>query len=98
MDDQQLFKDSNLKLQDVADKIGVSQHELSRMINMSLDINFNGFLNQYRVEEAKLLLRNKPNYTVEGISSEVGFKSKSAFYKAFKKFVGTTPAQYKVGY
>ncbi|MFK7808943.1 MAG: helix-turn-helix domain-containing protein [Saprospiraceae bacterium] len=95
MTNQLLFKRTDLKLKDVASHTGISQHELSRIINANLTLNFNDFVNQYRIEEAKKMLDEDHNYTIEGISQEVGFKSKSAFYNAFKKFVGVSPSQFK---
>lgn len=93
---EHLYTNPHLKISDVANKLGVSIHELSSLINTNLGINFNEFLNQYRVEEAKKLLKEKTNFTIDAIGNQAGFNSKSAFYKAFKKYCGTTPAKYKV--
>lgn len=92
---EHLYTNPHLKLSDVASKLDVSIHELSSLINTNLGINFNEFLNQYRVEEAKKLLKEKTNFTIDAIGNQAGFNSKSAFYKAFKKYCGTTPARYK---
>lgn len=95
MENRSPYKKSNLKLQDVAIALSINSHELSRIINSYLEINFNEFINQYRIEASKTLLLKDKLLTIEGISVEVGFKSKSAFYKAFKKNVGSTPTQFR---
>ena len=80
----------------VAEKIGVNTTYLSQAVNHQLKMNFSNFLNQYRIEEAKQLLRNPKNQhlTLEAIGYKAGFKSKSAFFKKFKQSTGFTPKQY----
>ncbi len=59
--------------------------------------SFYDWLAAYRVEEAKRLLADPKAklFTIEQIAEEVGYNSKSAFNKAFKKFTGKTPSEYK---
>jgi hypothetical protein len=58
-------------------------------------ISFTSFINEYRVNKAKILLKEKHNYTILAIGLEIGFKSKSAFNTAFLRFTGVTPSDYK---
>ena len=69
---------------------------LSQVINEYFRKNFSTFVNEYRVKEASRLLLEKEseNYTIEAIANSVGFKSKSAFNSAFKKFTGITPSYF----
>ena len=55
------------------------------------------FINGYRIELAQELLKSSShkNFTVLAIAQESGFKSRSAFYEAFRKQTGTTPANYR---
>jgi AraC-like DNA-binding protein len=71
--------------------------ELSVLINQHLNQHFFDFVNEYRIEEEKLLLKNpeKKEFTVLDILYEVGFNSKSSFNTAFKKHTGLTPTQFK---
>lgn len=92
---EKLFTDPNLKLADIANKLSISPHELSKLINDSLNKNFTDLINEYRIEEAKALIMNNSLYTIEAIGNQSGFNSKSAFYKAFKKVTKTTPAKFK---
>ncbi len=95
MVNEQLFLNSNLKLSEVAEKLDISAHELSKLINDSTGKNFTDFINEYRIEQAKQLIEDNSLYTIEAIGNQSGFNSKSAFYKAFNKFTKTTPAKYK---
>lgn len=97
IDENQLFKNVDLTIIDVSEKIGIHPRKLSTIINSNLGSNFNTFINNYRVALAKELLRNNDenNLTIEGIAYEAGFKSKSSFYTAFKNATQMTPVNYK---
>lgn len=94
MHQEKLFLNSDVKLSDVSKKINITPHELSKLINKNLSVNFTDYINEFRVVHAKELLKNKSLYTIDAIGNLSGFNSKSAFYKAFKKFTGTTPAKF----
>jgi len=95
--EDQLFKDVNLTIVDVSEKIGVHPRKLSIIINSHIGSNFNQYINNYRVEQSKKLLINDSgsNLTIEGIAFEAGFKSKSSFYAAFKNSTQMTPVNFK---
>lgn len=95
MNTKELYKDPNLKLPDLAKQINIQPHILSQFINDNLNKSFPLFINEYRINEAKILLANDSKYTIETIGYECGFNSKSTFYSTFKKLTGMTPAQYK---
>ncbi len=86
----------DIRIKELAELLGVQSHHLSQVINDCFSLNFFEFINKYRVEEAIKFLKddNFKNYTLTAIGFEVGFNSKSAFYSAFKKTTGTTPAKY----
>ncbi|MFP2994734.1 helix-turn-helix domain-containing protein [Spongiivirga sp. MCCC 1A20706] len=92
---EQLFKNPNLKLNDVADKLQLAPHYLSQFLNDNLGKSFSLFINEYRIEAAKELLLANTNYTAEAIGYECGFNSKSTFFSTFKKVTGSTPSKYK---
>ncbi len=83
-------------LEHVSKMAGIGMHEVSRYMNANIGMNFNDFVNQRRVEEAKKRLNNPEyqDYSLEGIGQSIGFKSKTTFYRAFKKFTGKTPGEY----
>jgi len=86
----------NLTLNELASKLKVPTHLLSKIINDGFDKNFFDFVNFYRVDEFKRRV-NSPkynNYTLLGIAFEVGFNSKTAFNRAFKKITNQTPSEF----
>jgi AraC-like DNA-binding protein len=95
MTEKNVFKNPNLKLNDLANEINVSAHQLSQLLNDNLGKGFTLFINEYRIEEACKILSATENLTIEAISDEVGFNSKSTFFSSFKKLKGMTPAQYQ---
>jgi len=97
MEEDKLYLNAKLSVQDVADHIGISKQYISEVLNKHGGINFQDFINQYRVEEFIVRLENDQNnqYTLLGIANDVGFNSKSSFNAIFKKMKGLTPTQFK---
>ena len=95
--EKQLYLKPNLKLEDVAKSLKLNKSYLSQLINKESSYNFNDYINNLRVEEAKRMISDEDynNYTIESIGLESGFNSKSSFFTAFKKFTDTTPNNYK---
>ncbi|HOT44066.1 MAG TPA: helix-turn-helix domain-containing protein [Spirochaetota bacterium] len=95
MDDERVYTDDQLTLRDLADELAITPHQLSQLLNDRLNTNFNTFVNQYRIRDAKDMLLRQPEKTVLAISLEVGFNSKSAFYEAFARFTGMSPQNFR---
>ena len=95
MANDQLFKNANLTLPILAKKLQVSVPQLSQLLNDNLNKSFAMFVNELRIQEAKRLLIESPNMTMELISEAAGYNSQSTFYSAFKQFANMTPAQYR---
>lgn len=71
---------------------------VSQIINEMKDCNFNTFLNEFRIKEACKRISDSDTYgrlTIEAISAEVGFKSRSTFVAQFKHITGLTPSEYQ---
>ncbi len=94
---EQLFLRSDLTLPLLAREIDCSVNHLSQVINSGFSMSFFDYLNQYRVQHATHLLssRDSQSDAILNIAFAVGFNSNSAFYAAFKRCVGQTPAQYR---
>jgi len=95
--EQELFKNPDLKLADLARKINIPAHQLSQLLNDNLKSSFSAYINEYRISRACELIANDKGVKLEEIGYQVGFNSKSTFFTTFKKHRGTTPALYKEG-
>ncbi len=91
------FLDPNISLDTIANELNLSSGHLSKVINTELGISFKDYLNNLRIDEAKLYLKDPEfaNYTLAAIGLEAGFNSKSAFNASFKKITDLTPSQYR---
>lgn len=95
MDMEELYKNPNLKLSDLAMKMNISAHQLSQLLNDNLEKSFATYINEYRINEACEKIENGSYLKFEEIGYEVGFNSKSTFFSTFKKIKNTTPLLYK---
>lgn len=95
MNDEQSFTNPNLKLADVASSLNILPHTLSQILNDNLGKSFPQYLNEQRIEAAKLAIVKNKDLTLEAIGYDCGFNSKSTFYSSFKKLTGLTPASYQ---
>jgi AraC-like DNA-binding protein len=91
------YLEADLSLPELANKLEIPSHHLSRVINEQFGVNFFDFVNQYRVEEVKSRIDNPEfkNLSLLGIAFDSGFNTKSAFNRVFKKMTGFTPSEYK---
>ncbi|WP_299533522.1 AraC family transcriptional regulator [Ulvibacterium sp.] len=91
------YLDKELTLYNLAERLKVQPNHLSQVINSLEGKNFFDFINMYRVEAAKekIQLGDHRNLTLLGIAFESGFNSKASFNRAFKKFTGQTPTEFK---
>ena len=94
---EQAYLQPDLTLPKLAAMAGCSVNHLSQVINSGLGISFFDYLNQHRIEYAKELLSEHDPHrrAILNIAFAAGFNSNSAFYAAFRKSSGLTPAQYR---
>lgn len=95
MVEEKLYNNPDIKLGDLAQRLNMTNHQLSQLLNDNLQKSFSNFINEYRIKEACHLIMEQPHIRIEEIGYDVGFNSKSTFFTAFKKFAGTTPTLYK---
>lgn len=91
----QVYRNSGIKLPDVAEMLEIPSHSLSQYLNDNLGVSFTHYVNSYRIKAAEAMIRSNDILTLAAIGGECGFRSNSSFYAAFKKIKGVTPAQYK---
>jgi predicted permease len=97
LEDKRYYRDPELSLSSLAEKLNLGPHELSRIINTGLKKSFNDLINEYRVLDAARKMED-PAYshiTLLGIAYESGFNAQSTFSRIFKQATGKTPLEYK---
>jgi AraC-like DNA-binding protein len=97
MEQDKIYCEPDLTLQDLARRLHSSTHQISQVINEGMKKNFYDLVNGYRVQEAKRLLLDPKtrNYTIISVGHDAGFNSKTTFNTVFKKFTGLTPSDYR---
>jgi len=91
------YLDSSLTIQDLAEQLKMPVKDLSALINLYMNKHFFDFINEYRIEKAKEILKDplQKELTILEILYQVGFNSKSSFSTSFKKYTGTTPTDFR---
>ncbi len=95
IEDEALYLRPDLTLPHLAGRLDCSVNHVSQVINAGLGMSFFDWISQHRIEHAKTLLTQADAQPVLSIAYAVGFNSNSAFYTAFRKWVGTTPTAYR---
>ena len=97
IEQEKLYLEPDISLARLSKLIGKSPQQTSTIINQYGRRNFNDFINFYRIQDAKNLLRSsdKDKFTISSIAFDMGFSSLSSFNSAFKKIEGTTPSSYR---
>lgn len=96
----EIFKNSNISLSSLAEELETNTSYLSAIVNNHFNSNLRSLLNKHRIDKARKMLVSEEfkHYSMEGIASEVGFKSRSGFYQTFKIITGLTPSLYIKNY
>lgn len=95
MNKEKPYLDPELNLQKLAFNLNLPEKQISQLINQQIGKHFFDFINEFRIKDAKVLLREQEELTVLEILYKIGFNSKSSFYTAFKKETNQTPTAYR---
>jgi AraC-like DNA-binding protein len=98
MSDERIYRHEGVTIGMLATKLAVPEYRLRRLINQQLGYrNFNVFLNNHRIEEAKAALADpsQAEVPVITIAMDAGFQSLGPFNRAFKATTGVTPTEYR---
>ncbi|MVM29453.1 helix-turn-helix domain-containing protein [Spirosoma sp. HMF4905] len=96
MEQEKLFLDPELTVDKLGQQLQLPAKLISAVLNQHLHKNFNGFVNEYRVDEVKRRLID-PAYehlTLTGIAFDCGFNSQATFQRTFKQLTGVSPGEY----
>ncbi|MEQ6123007.1 AraC family transcriptional regulator [Pseudotenacibaculum sp. MALMAid0570] len=96
LNEDKIFKKNNINLEDLAQELGTTRHNISQVINEHFEMNFFHLINKYRIAEAKEILKSdyNRNLNIIDIAYDVGFNNKVTFNKAFKAETNMTPSDY----
>ncbi len=98
MADERIYRQENITIGVLAGRLKIPEYRLRRLINQRLGYrNFNVFLNNHRIEEAKAALADpaQAEVPVITIAMDAGFQSLGPFNRAFKAVTGVTPTEYR---
>ena len=95
MDEERPYLDSNLKIADVATRLGSNVSYVSASINQQRGCSFIVFVNGYRVDAAKQLLRRHPDKKIAEVWAASGFANETSFFRTFKAATGMTPSEWR---
>lgn len=93
---EKLYQNPELNITEVAKKLQTNVAVISKAINQGFQMNFNDFINNYRVEAVKIMFTKNEHKksTLLGIAFDCGFNSKATFNRAFKKNTSISPKEY----
>lgn len=95
MQEEHLYTQEDLSLASLAERLQLSPHQLSELINTRLGKGFSRYIREVRITAAKRQLLEEPQASVLSIGLSVGFVSQSSFYAAFKEIEGVAPGQFR---
>lgn len=95
--EEQVYKNAELTLADLAAQMEVKPYLLTRTLNDVLHKSFTDYINEFRVQTIADLVRDPANdrFTLLSLALEAGFNSKSSFNRAVKKHLGIAPSELK---
>lgn len=96
MIDKGLYKSNDCSLGKISEATNIPAHHISIVMKKCVNKRFNDFVDELRIDDIINEIENRPdnNLTIEGLSNNYGFNSKSTFYRAFKKYKGSTPKEF----
>ena len=94
MREKELFRDPDLTLNRLARRAGIPARQISGAVNRVQGRNVSQMVNEYRIAEAKRLLREN-DLAVTQVMLESGFQTKSNFNREFLRATGMTPSDYR---
>lgn len=91
MEEEQVFLEPNLKLNDLALRVGTCRTYLSNYLNQTLKVSFSDYINEQRIRYAQRLKERETDATISYLSVKSGFNSEQSFVRNYRKFTGQSP-------
>lgn len=92
-----LHRSEDLTLRRLSRRLGLPDRRISEAVNRLRGVNLSQFVNEYRIRDACVLLR-ETDQSILQIALAVGFASKSNFNREFQRVVGQTPSGWRAGH
>ena len=93
--DDRMYKDCNVTIYSLAANLGCKKNELTEYFNLSQHTNFRTWLSDIRFNEAVRMMKERPEFSNDAISTECGFSSHTQIYRIFKQKTGLSPSQWR---
>ena len=94
MEGEKPYLNPDFRLMDLRQVLPLNRTYLSQLINSEYGCSFYQFVTNYRIEEAKRLMREHPDKKLQEISDQCGFSSPTVFSRVFVREVGMTPREW----
>ncbi len=91
----QLHIKQGVTIEDVAKHLKTSRNSISALINREAGVNFNSWINELRINDAKQIMCEDPSLPIAQISEMVGFSEPSNFSEQFKLVTQHSPKQWR---
>lgn len=100
MENEKPYLQTDLKVADLAAMVGISSHKLSQFFSQHKGHTFYDYVNKYRVQEFKRLVKDEKNrsLTLSAMAEKAGFSSRASFFRHFKNIEGISPGEYLKNY
>jgi AraC-like DNA-binding protein len=92
---KKLYLSPDLTLSGLATNLGTNRTYISQAINSVGKMNFNSFINKFRIEEAKNILERNPQIKQDALANQVGFGSAISLQRALVKETGLNYLEWK---
>lgn len=91
------YRQTGLTIDSLADHLGIRRQSLSRAVNRVMGVNFQQYINGYRIREAvRLITQNgHKDLYIDELYERVGFSSRTSFYRVFKQFTDLSPTEFQ---
>ena len=94
METDKPYLNPDFRLNDLRQILPLNRTYLSQLINAEYDCTFYQFVTNYRIEEAKRLMKEKPDLKMQDIAEQCGFSSPVVFSRIFARETGETPSEW----
>lgn len=96
MEETMLYRQPDVNLKSASETLGISQRRIMRLMKSQAQYGtFSVYLTEKRLTKACELLKEHPEFTIEGICLDVGFSTRRAFQRIFKERMGMSPSEYR---